>query len=50
MKTLWVIHINAVLVCEILKVPIFVRAFFIPSIGNLGLQSGVCCIITRRKY
>ena len=38
------------LVCEILKVPIFVRVFFIPSIRNLDLQSGVCCIINRRKY
>ena len=32
------------LVCEILKVSIFVRVFFILSIRNLDLQSGVCCI------
>ena len=32
------------LVCEILRVPIFVRVFFIVSIQNLDLQSGVCCI------
>ena len=33
------------LVCEILRVPIFVRVdFFILSIRNLGLQSGVCCV------
>ena len=31
------------LVCKILKVPIFVRVFFILS-WNLDLQSGVCCI------
>ena len=31
-------------VCENLKVPIFVRVFFIVSIRNLDLQSGVCCI------
>ena len=27
-----------------LRVPIFVRVFFILSIRNLNLQSGVCCI------
>ena len=32
------------LVCEILTVPISVRVFFILSIRNLDLQSGVCCI------
>ena len=32
------------LVCEILRVPIFVRVFFILSIRNSDLQSGVCCI------
>ena len=32
------------LVCEILRVPVFVRVFFILSIRNLDLQSGVCCI------
>ena len=32
------------LVCEILRVHIFVRVFFILSIRNLDLQSGVCCI------
>ena len=32
------------LVCEILRVPTFVRFFFILSIQNLDLQSGVCCI------
>ena len=31
------------LACEILKVPIFVRVFFI-LIRNSDLQSGVCCI------
>ena len=34
------------LVCEILRVSIFVRVFFILSIRNLDLQSGVCCILT----
>ena len=32
------------LVNEILKVPVFVCVFFILSIRNLDLQSGVCCI------
>ena len=32
------------LVCDILKVPIFVRVFVILSIRNLNLQSSVCCI------
>ena len=30
--------------CEILRVPIFVRVFFILSIRNLDLQSGMCWI------
>ena len=32
------------LVCEIVKVSVFVFVFFILSIRNLDLQSGVCCI------
>ena len=32
------------LVCEILRVSIFVRVFFILSIQNLDLHGGVCCI------
>ena len=32
------------LVCQILRVPIFIFVFFILSIRNLDLQSGVCCI------
>ena len=32
------------LVLKILKVPIFVRVFFILSIRNLDLQSGLCYI------
>ena len=35
---------NLYIVREILRVPIFVRVFFILSIRNLDLQSGVCCI------
>ena len=31
------------LVCEILRLPIFVRVFFILSIQNLDLQNGVGC-------
>ena len=33
------------LACEIRRVPIFVRVFFILNIRNLDLQSGECCII-----